>query len=147
MQKLWLQDGSMLTGDLSLIATVRAWPLPVRFTPVRCGRRVPLSGNWRQIKKNQKRNGFYSKVIDAQMDSTWFQKAFRRLLSHFYSIMSFLIHEQLNGYRLPAEANRPIWIPGLTSLAVIFYLLEFVCRHSHCALMRKVPGSAPLFSL
>lgn len=28
---------------------------------------------------------------------------------------------------------------------VIVYLLEFVCRHSRCALMQKVLGSAPYF--
>lgn len=59
--------------------------------------------------------------------------------------MSFLIHEQLNGYRLTAERNRPIWIQSLASLAVIFYLLEFVCRHSCCALMQKVSVLASYF--
>lgn len=34
---------------------------------------------------------------------------------------------------------------GLTSLAVIFYLLELLCWHSRCALMLKVPGSTPYF--
>lgn len=35
----------------------------------------------------------------------WSQKAFRRQLSSLYCMISFLIHKQLNGYRLPAEAN------------------------------------------
>lgn len=47
---------------------------------------------------------------------------------------------------LQRQTARPIWIPGLAFLAVIFYLLEFVCWHSHWALMQKPVGLALIFS-
>lgn len=78
----------------------------------------------------------------------WSRKAFRRLLSCFYSIISFLIHKQLNGYRLPAEANSEAHLnPGSRLLGSDFLFIRVCLLTFSLGLDAKTPGLGPHFLL